>query len=82
MSKENTEESRYFLFSVNENLYAVELSFVFRITAIDRIYSVPKAKEYIQGMSKADGVSWTVTDLRMKFGEKRPKCLRCPWVFY
>ena len=71
-------KDRYLLFSVNRNLYAVELLFVFRITAIDRIYPVPKAKEeYILGTLKAEGVSWTVADLRMKFGEKRPVCLRC-----
>lgn len=78
MSEKSTKETWYILFSVSNNLYAVELSFVFRIIAIERIHPASEAAEYTLGKLEVDSVAWTVTDLRMKFGEKNPKYPRHP----
>lgn len=78
ISEKNTKETWYISFSVSNSLYAVELSFVFRIIAIDQIHPVSEAAEYTLGKIKVDNTAWTVTDLRMKFGEKNPKYSRHP----
>lgn len=71
MDKESTKEARYIMFSVSNNLYAVELLYVYRITAIDQIYPISGTKEYIPGIVKISDSIWPVTDLHIKFGEKK-----------
>lgn len=52
-AEKNTKKTLYISFSVSNNLYAVELSFVFRIIGIDQLYPATEKKEYILGMIKA-----------------------------
>lgn len=78
MPEKNAGEDWYLLLSVSNNLYAVGLSYVFRITAIDGIQPVPGTKEYILGTIMTDDGVWPVADLRIKFGEKEPGYPRHP----
>lgn len=78
MSDENAKQDWYLLFSVSSNLYAVRLSYVFRIAAIEQIHPMPETKEYVLGMIKVASAVWSVTDLRIKFGEKEPEIPRHP----
>lgn len=70
MLEKNVGEDWYLLLSVSNNLYAVGLPYVFRITAMDGIQPLPGTKEYILGTIMADDAVWPVADLRIKFGEK------------
>ena len=63
---------------MSNNLYAVGLPYVFRITAIDGIQPVLGTKEYILGTIMAGDAVWPVADLRIKFGEKEPGYPRHP----
>lgn len=78
IAEKNTKDTWYISFSVSNNLYAVELLFVFKIIEIDQIHPVAEAAEYTLGKIDVGSAVWTVTDLRMKFGEKNPKYSRHP----
>lgn len=78
MPEKNVGEDWYLLLSVSNNLYAVGLPYVFRITAMDGIQPVPGTKEYILGTIMAGDAVWPVADLRIKFGQKEPGYPRHP----
>ena len=81
MLEKNVGEDWYLLLSVSNNLYAVGLPYVFRITAMDGIQPLPGTKEYILGTIMADDAVWPVADLRIKFGEKKQGIRIIPEVF-
>lgn len=61
-------DSQHLLLTINGCTYAVRVPYVRKIVELPSVSSVPRAKPYILGVTKADGEVYTVVDLRVLLG--------------
>lgn len=67
---QNTQHGRFLTFSLEEEIYGIEISYVTEIIGIQTIIRVPEVPHYIKGIINLRGKIIPVIDVRLKFGRE------------
>jgi len=70
--EEDTLKDRYLTFSIDREMYGIELKYVIEIIGIQEITEIPELPEYIKGIINLRGKIIPVMDMRLRF-KKEPK---------
>ena len=70
MEQQDELTDKYLIFSLNEELYGIEIKNVVEIVGILKITDVPDVPKYIKGIINLRGKIIPVIDLRLKFGKE------------
>lgn len=65
---ENTQDHKYLLFRLGDEVYGVAISHVINIIELQKITEVPDMPDYIRGVINLRGSVIPVMDLRLRFG--------------
>lgn len=66
--REDTQRGRFLTFSLDEEVFGVEIKFVTEIIGMQPITPIPEAPDYIRGIVNLRGKIIPVMDMRLKFG--------------
>jgi len=64
---ENTQEDKYLLFNLGEEVYGIPITHVINIIELQRITEVPDMPDHIRGVINLRGTVIPVMDLRLRF---------------
>ncbi len=67
---QNTQQGRFLTFSLEQEIYGIEISYVTEIIGIQTIIRVPEVPRYIKGIINLRGKIIPVIDVRLKFGRE------------
>jgi len=70
--EEDTQKGRYLTFSLGQEIYGIEISYVTEIIGIQAITKIPELPEYVKGIINLRGKIIPVMDVRLRF-RKEPK---------
>lgn len=65
--RENTQEGRYLIFSIDNESYGIEIRYVTEIIGIQTITEVPDLPGYVKGIINLRGKIIPVMDVRLRF---------------
>ncbi|OQB14390.1 MAG: Chemotaxis protein CheW [Firmicutes bacterium ADurb.Bin193] len=68
--EEDTLKDKYLLFSVDNEIFGIDLKYVIEIVGMHDITPVPKLPDYIKGIINLRGNIYPVMDIRMRFKNK------------
>ena len=66
---DETEEGKYLTFSLNNEVYGLEITYVTEIIGIQKITEVPELPDYVKGIMSLRGQIIPVVDVRLRFGK-------------
>jgi purine-binding chemotaxis protein CheW len=64
---EDTQKDKYFIFTVGDGYYGLEVSLVTEIIGIQQISKVPEVPDYIIGLINLRGMIIPIMDIRLRF---------------
>lgn len=64
---EDTQKDKYLIFSLGEEEYGIEISYVLEIIRIQEITQVPELPDYVKGVINLRGKIIPVIDVRLRF---------------
>ncbi|MDI9493606.1 MAG: chemotaxis protein CheW [Bacillota bacterium] len=67
---EETQKGRFLTFSLDEEVYGIEIQHVTEIIGMQTITRVPEVPEYVKGIINLRGKIIPVIDVRLKFGRE------------
>jgi len=70
--EEDTQKGRYLTFSLGQEIYGIEISYVTEIIGIQAITKIPELPEYVKGIINLRGKIIPVIDVRLRF-RKEPR---------
>lgn len=70
--EEDTQKGRYLTFSLGQEIYGIEISYVTEIIGIQAIIKIPELPEYVKGIINLRGKIIPVIDVRLRF-RKEPR---------
>lgn len=62
--------SKYTIFNIGEEVFGIDISRVFEILRVQKIYSIPGLPGFLSGVMSVRGAVIPVMDLRLRFGMK------------
>lgn len=68
--EEDTQHGRFLTFTLEEEIYGIEIRYVTEIIGIQSITKVPEVPEYVKGIINLRGKIIPVIDVRLKFGKE------------
>ncbi|MGV8906016.1 MAG: chemotaxis protein CheW [Acetobacterium sp.] len=68
--EEDTQHGRFLTFSLEEEVFGIEIKYVTEIVGIQSITKVPEVPTYIKGIINLRGKIIPVIDVRLKFGKE------------
>ncbi len=68
--EEDTQHGRFLTFTLEEEVYGIEIKYVTEIIGMQSITKVPEVPEYVKGIINLRGKIIPVIDVRLKFGKK------------
>ncbi|HHU17472.1 MAG: chemotaxis protein CheW [Anaerovoracaceae bacterium] len=68
--EEDTQHGRFLTFSLEDEVYGIEIKYVTEIIGIQSITRVPEVPDYVKGIINLRGKIIPVIDVRLKFGKK------------
>jgi len=68
--EEDTQHGRFLTFTLEEEVYGIEIRFVTEIIGIQSITKVPEVPDYVKGIINLRGKIIPVIDVRLKFGKE------------
>lgn len=68
--EEDTQRGRFLTFTLEEEVYGIEIKYVTEIIGIQSITKVPEVPEYVKGIINLRGKIIPVIDVRIKFGKE------------
>lgn len=68
--EEDTQRGRYLTFSLEKEIYGIEIKYVTEIIGIQGITKVPEVPAYVKGIINLRGKIIPVIDIRLKFGKE------------
>jgi purine-binding chemotaxis protein CheW len=68
--EEDTQHGRFLTFSLEEEVFGIEIKYVTEIVGIQSITKVPEVPAYIKGIINLRGKIIPVIDVRLKFGKQ------------
>ena len=68
--EEDTQHGRFLTFSLEEEVFGIEIKYVTEIVGIQSITKVPEVPAYIKGIINLRGKIIPVIDVRIKFGKE------------
>lgn len=69
MKEEDTQHGRFLTFTLEDEIYGIEIRFVTEIIGIQSITKVPEVPDYVKGIINLRGKIIPVIDVRLKFGK-------------
>ncbi|PKM60746.1 MAG: chemotaxis protein CheW [Firmicutes bacterium HGW-Firmicutes-4] len=66
---DETEEGKYLTFTLDNEAYGLEITYVTEIIGIQKITEVPELPEYVKGIMSLRGQIIPVVDVRLRFGK-------------
>lgn len=66
---EDTQKDKYLTFSIGEEIYGLEISYVLEIIGVQDITEVPRQLPFIKGVINLRGKIIPVMDIRLRFGK-------------
>lgn len=70
MMEEDTQHGRFLTFSLDNEIYGIEIKYVTEIIGIQSITKVPEVPDYVKGIINLRGKIIPVIDVRLKFGKE------------
>lgn len=67
--EEDTQHGRFLTFTLEEEVYGIEIKYVTEIIGIQSITKVPEVPDYVKGIINLRGKIIPVIDVRLKFGK-------------
>lgn len=68
--EEDTQHGRFLTFTLEDEVYGIEIKYVTEIIGIQSITKVPEVPEYVKGIINLRGKIIPVIDVRLKFGKE------------
>lgn len=68
--EEDTQHGRYLTFTVDREVYGLEILYVTEIIGLQAITKIPELPNYVKGIINLRGKIVPVIDIRMKFGKE------------
>ncbi|MGI6751258.1 MAG: chemotaxis protein CheW [Anaerovoracaceae bacterium] len=68
--EEDTQHGRFLTFTLEEEIYGIEIKYVTEIIGIQSITKVPEVPDYVKGIINLRGKIIPVIDVRLKFGKE------------
>lgn len=68
--EEDTQQGRFLTFTLEDEVYGIEIRYVTEIIGIQSITKVPEVPEYVKGIINLRGKIIPVIDVRLKFGKE------------
>lgn len=68
--EEDTQHGRFLTFSLEDEIYGIEIKYVTEIIGIQTITRVPEVPDYVKGIINLRGKIIPVIDVRLKFGKE------------
>ena len=68
--EEDTQHGRFLTFTLEEEVYGIEIKYVTEIIGMQSITKVPEVPEYVKGIINLRGKIIPVIDVRIKFGKE------------
>lgn len=68
--EEDTQYGRFLTFTLEEEVYGIEIRYVTEIIGIQAITKVPEVPDYVKGIINLRGKIIPVIDVRLKFGKE------------
>ncbi len=65
--EEDTQKNKFLTFSIDKEVYGIEIKFVTEIIGIQKITQVPEVPNYVRGIINLRGKIIPVIDVRLKF---------------
>jgi len=65
--EEDTQKNKFLTFSIEKEVYGIEIKFVTEIIGIQKITQVPEVPNYVRGIINLRGKIIPVIDVRLKF---------------
>jgi len=65
--EEDTQKNKFLTFSIDKEVYGIEIKFVTEIIGIQKITQVPEVPDYVKGIINLRGKIIPVIDVRLKF---------------
>lgn len=69
MMEEDTQHGRFLTFSLEDEIYGIEIKYVTEIIGMQSITTVPEVPGYVKGIINLRGKIIPVIDVRLKFGK-------------
>ena len=66
---EDTQKDKYLTFSIDDDIYGLEISYVLEIIGVQEITTIPVQRPYIKGVINLRGKIIPVMDIRLRFGK-------------
>jgi len=70
LEEEDTQKGKYLTFSLDKEVYAIEIKYVTEIIGIQPITEIPELPDYIKGIVNLRGKIIPVMDVRLRFRKK------------
>ena len=68
--EEDTQKGRYLTFTLDDNIYGLQIRFVTEIIGVQPATRVPETPEYVKGIINLRGRIIPLIDVRLKFGKE------------
>jgi Chemotaxis signal transduction protein len=68
--EEDTQHGRFLTFTLEDEVYGIEIKYVTEIIGIQSITKVPEVPDYVKGIINLRGKIIPVIDVRLKFGKE------------
>lgn len=68
--EEDTQKGRYLTFTLDDNIYGLQIRFVTEIIGVQTATRVPETPEYVKGIINLRGRIIPLIDVRLKFGKE------------
>jgi purine-binding chemotaxis protein CheW len=68
--EEDTQKGRYLTFTLEDNVYGIQIRFVTEIIGIQAATKVPETPDYVKGIINLRGRIIPLIDVRLKFGKE------------
>ena len=70
LMEEDTQHGRFLTFTLEDEVYGIEIKYVTEIIGIQSITKVPEVPDYVKGIINLRGKIIPVIDVRLKFGKQ------------